>query len=143
MSRTETFACTGCTRRFLTASARRRHYEWNPEHADATDAESTPSVRADTEAAAAPRPDADATTVGDRWVEFDDRFETFLTFDGERRRIDVEYRPRKGAVVVEHPEERQIDVSAVSGVATGRVRWAFDGTFLTLTVPKSADVGAT
>lgn len=133
MSRTETFACAGCARRFLTASARRRHYEWNPNHADATDAESTPGER---NAAAAPRPDADATTgVGDRWVEFDDRFETFLTFDGPSDRIDLEYRPDEGVVVVERPAERRIDVSAVRALTAGRLRWTFDGTYLTLAFP--------
>lgn len=148
MSRTETFACAGCTRRFLTASARRRHYEWNPDHAGPSprvDGENEPATGAETR----PAPDAEASAreddpVGDRWVEFEDRFETFLTFDGSREeRVALEYRPGEGAVVVEQPEERRIDVSAVRSVATERVRWAFDGTFLTLTVPKSAGEGAT
>jgi|GEM_PF-3945372 len=139
MSRTETFACAGCTRKFLTASARRRHYEWNQDHAatgSRPDDENDPATDADASA-------REDEPVGDRWVEFDDRFETFLTVDRERRRIDVEYRPREGAVVVEHSEKRRIDVSAVQRVATERVRWAFDGSFLTLTVPKSGDEGAT
>ncbi len=134
MSRTETFACAGCTRNFLTASARRRHYEWNPDHAttgQCADDESEPA--SDAEASA-----REDEPIDERWIEFDDRFETFLTLDCDRRRIDVEYRPREGAVVVEHPEKRRIDVSAVQRVATERVRWAFDGAFLTLSVPNSA-----
>jgi len=140
MSRTETVACAGCPRNFLTASARRRHYEWNPEHAGTgpcVDKEGAPASDAEVSA-------REDESVGDRWVEFDDRFETFLRFDGSREeRVALEYRPGEGAVVVEQPEERRIDVSAVQRVATERVRWAFDGTFLTVIVPKSGGEGAT
>jgi len=138
MSRTETFACAGCARQFLTASARRRHYEWNPKHAG-TGPRDDKSESA-TDAGASAREDE---PVGDRWVEFDDRFETFLTVDCERRRIDLEYRPDAGAVVVEQPVRRRIDVSAVRSAASERVRWTFDGTYLVLTVPKSEGEGAT
>ncbi|WP_256393417.1 hypothetical protein [Natronoarchaeum rubrum] len=139
MSRTGKFACAGCDRTFLSASARRRHYEWNPEHGKTgphDDGESDPA----TDAEASAREDG---PVGDRWVEFDDRFETFLTFDECREaRITVEHRPDDGAVIVDQSGERRIDLSAVRGAATDRLRWSFDGTHLTLTVPKSVGVGS-
>jgi hypothetical protein len=119
MTRTEKFACAGCDRRFLSASTRRRHYEWNPDHG-------------------ATAPDAGTRSLDDRWIEFGDRIETFLTLDDDARRVDVEYRPDEGTVAIEDPCERRIDVSEVRESASDRVRWTFDGRYLVLTVSKSS-----
>ena len=81
----------------------------------------------------------DGSTLDDSgWVELDDRVETFLTVaDGvDGRGLEVTYRPGDGDVVIDGPRERTIDVSDAQERASDRLRWSFDGTYLTLSFLK-------
>lgn len=131
MSRSRKYACAGCSRTFRSERARRRHYEWNPDHADCAPRD----ARTGSEA-------IDRRTGGDVpgavWIEFDDRVETFVAVDADDRRIDLQYDPAEGTVTVGRPPARRLDVTPMQARASERVRWSFDGRYLTLTFPKPA-----
>lgn len=122
----EEFSCIRCSATYLSEEALERHYDWNPEHAE--------PIVLDADAL-----ESDGETLRDgAWLEFDDRVETFLTVaDGvDGRSLEMTYRPEDGDVVVEGPRTQTIDVSDAQEVASDRLRWSFDGTYLTLSFLK-------
>ena len=131
MSRSRKYACAGCARTFLSERARRRHYEWNPGHADGDpcDARTGGEVGGSRTGGDVP---------GAVWIEFDDRVETFVAVDADDPRIDLQYDPGAGTVTIGRPPARRIDVRPMQARASERVRWSFDGRYLTLTFPKPA-----
>lgn len=135
MTRNRKLACAGCDRTFLSERARRHHYRWNPTHEASAATETGPAEIAGI--AADERSTGTEPAIGDEWVVFDDRIETFLTVDDDRDggSLRVEYRPSEELLVVSGPIDRRLDVSAVRRRASGRFRWSFDGTYLVLSVP--------
>ena len=118
------FKCLRCSREFLSKYQRERHYVWNPEHRE-------PVVLDAQELAdnGEPLPDSE-------WVEFDDRFETFLRVVGEVdiAELEFQYHPDTARVVVNGPRDgrQTIDVGEVQDLSSDNLQLSLDGKYLKL-----------
>lgn len=124
----ERFECLRCERTFLSREALERHYDRNPEHAEAfvLDADAI---------------DASGTVLPDsEWVETDETVETFVTVrEGDPENIEMTYDPRNGSLVVEGVRDRELDLSSFWDEVGERLTWSFDGTYHKLQFHKEDD----
>lgn len=121
----EQWSCPSCHRKFRSHRGLQRHYDTNPEHAEAM-------IDVDQELE-----QDESTSAGTEWVKFDDRVETFCKLPDEfdESEITVTHDSATHCVRISGAHENSIDTSPVSEAIDGDVEWRSSGRYLVLSFP--------
>ncbi|MDL0130806.1 hypothetical protein PNP59_07600 [Halobacterium salinarum] len=121
----EQWSCPSCERNFRSHRGLQRHYDTNPEHADAV-------IDIDRELE-----QGEGASGGSEWVEFDDRVETFrkLPEEVDESEITVTHDATNHCVRISGAHEEPIDTNPVSETIDGEVEWRTSGRYLVLLFP--------